>query len=898
MANGDVSTKRCSVATRPLASAIKKVDLGEGAPKVGDDYPIVPDLNEYFFNSVDLLSVFTRENAFGITNPAWERLLGWDAISLKTHNYFDLVHPDDVARTVHESEAEWDSTESERFGFENRLRCRDGSYRWIEWTSRRRGDLMYATGRDVTRRHGVLTQLDEYIEKTTAIFAAATDAIVVVDRDLNITEINPSGQRLFGVMNGGRFGHDVMKIMHLDDRQTVRDAMSRIFDFNEITTALFRVRSAEGGWRTFEARGQAMGNNTGAPTSAVIICRDITEAVSEETALADSLRKITAIIATAVDDITIIDRNFNVLESSPSRRSTSRLSASAPRVINVLSRIHPNDQAAAVEVGRRIFEEGSTETIRFRFQHPDGGWRTIESRGRALVDAAGPPISAVFTSRDVTEQELAERALARSVETTNAIMDSAVDVIVLINRDLTIIESSPASESVHGRAAQSRRGRPVLEFMHPDDRPMAESAMHRAFAEDELVNFHARMLHADGHTVIVEVRGRTLRDAPGPPTRLVFIARDVTEAAQAEAALARSVDLTRAIFDAAADSIVMIDRNLIVLEASPGHERLYGSPHNSVGENDSLDSMHPGDRSHVASSIERLFAQRSDRVTTFRFRGRHADGHWLTMESRGRLVQDMEGEVPMAVLVTRDISDAVARDEVLEEAKSEAERANRAKSEFMSRMSHELRTPLNSVLGFAQILQMESTSAGDVEIGDQIYRSGQHLLNLINEVLEISRIESGTIAVSLETIVLDDVIDECVGLVQPQANAMNVNIINVATKRHSVIADANRLRQVVINLLSNAIKYNTNGGTVSLTCEHRNEFLRLCIEDTGIGIAPEMINRLFIPFDRLGAESSGIDGTGLGLAVSKSLTEAMGGSLTLVNTSKNGCTFALELRVS
>jgi signal transduction histidine kinase len=193
---------------------------------------------------------------------------------------------------------------------------------------------------------------------------------------------------------------------------------------------------------------------------------------------------------------------------------------------------------------------------------------------------------------------------------------------------------------------------------------------------------------------------------------------------------------------------------------------------------------------------------------------------------------------------------------------------------------------------------MESTSAGDVEIGDQIYRSGQHLLNLINEVLEISRIESGTIAVSLETIVLDDVIDECVGLVQPQANAMNVNIINVATKRHSVIADANRLRQVVINLLSNAIKYNTNGGTVSLTCEHRNEFLRLCIEDTGIGIAPEMINRLFIPFDRLGAESSGIDGTGLGLAVSKSLTEAMGGSLTLVNTSKNGCTFALELRVS
>jgi PAS domain S-box-containing protein len=898
MANEEVPSKRSKIATRLLAGTNKMVDASECPPMATDEHTIVPDLSEYFFNSVDLLSVVARRNAMGFTNPAWETILGWDVASLKESDFIDFVHPDDVERTLRESELEWSSTESERIGFENRLRCRDGSYKWIEWTSRRRDDLIYATGRDVTRRHRVLIQLDEYIEMTRAIFTAATDAILVVDRGLRIVEMSPSGQQIFGVVNGGWIGQIALKIMHPNDHETVKDAIRRIFDFGEIATARFRARHVDGHWMTFEARGQAMESVSGSPTGAVVICRDISKAVAEEAALADSLRKITAIVDTAVDVITIIDRDFNMIELSPPTKPTTDTPMHVPRLQNMLSRIHPDDQVAVIESNRRIFEKGNTETIRYRYLDDDGNWRTMESRGRALIDAAGPPLTAVITSRDVTEAVLAETALAQSVETTNAIIDSAVDVIVLINSDLNIIEISPAAENVLGRTPSSRRGGFVLEFMHPDDRSTARTALRNAFDEDGFVNFRARMLHTDGRTVIVEVRGRTLRDALGPPTRLVFIARDVTEAVDADAALARSLDKINAIFYAAADSIIVVDRNLVIREASPGHHRLSGYPIEARLGHDSLEYVHSGDRSLFASSLERLFSQRTDQVTNFRFRSRHADGQWLMMETRARLVQEFEDTVPRAVLVTRDISETVARDDALENAKSEAERANRAKSDFMSRMSHELRTPLNSVLGFAQILQMESNSAADVEIGDQIYRSGRHLLNLINEVLEISRIESGAIAVSLETIALDDVIDECVDIVRPQASAMNVNIVKLTNECHSVIADQNRLRQVVINLLSNAIKYNSDGGSVLLTCELRNEFLRFCVSDTGNGIAPELIDRLFIPFDRLGAENSGIDGTGLGLAVSKSLAEAMGGSLTLVTSSEYGCTFALELRTS
>jgi PAS domain S-box-containing protein len=862
---------------------------------VSQEEPFVPQLDEYFWNSVDLLSVFSPGGRRGVTNPAWEKVLGWDTRSLQNIKFMDLVHPEDVERTEQEARHEWNDAEPTRFGFENRLRCLDGSYRWIEWTSRRRGDLVYATGRDVTNRHDELSQLDETIEINQAIFAAATDAILVIDRDMIIADSSPSGQQVFGFGDRDHLGNYALSIVHPNDRESVHIAFQRIFDFNEVVTTRFRARHADGHWITFEARGQAMGRTKGPATLAVVICRDVTRSVAEEEAHADSLRKITAIIDTAVDVITMIDREMNVIDVSPSAHLASGVPLELRRGRSVLNRVHPDDQSLIVEALQRIFERGETATVRFRFQNMDGQWLTVESRGRALVDAGGPPTTAVITTRDVTESVAAEMALAQSVETTNAILDASVDGIVMIDRDLIILESSSASERVHGVPPSERRGHHVLELMHPDDKPLAAEAFRKAFDEDGTVSFRSRMRHLDGRLVTVEMRGRTLQDAEGHPTRLVFIARDVSEAVAAEAALARSLEKTTAILAAAADSIVVIDRDLVVRESSPGTERIFGySRTDRIGQQ-VLNIMHLEDQPLVSDALKKLFEGDSDEVTTYRFRARHADGHEIAIETRGRLLRDAVGQEPQAVLVSRDITEAEARDKALEEAKSDAERANRAKSEFMSRMSHELRTPLNSVLGFAQILQMESRSTTDVEAGDQIYRSGQHLLNLINEVLEISRIESGTIAVSLESVLLDELVVECVNLVRPQARDMGVTIMSRKNRTHRVVADRNRLRQVLINLLSNAIKYNRPGGTVTLTREVRAGRLRLLVSDTGRGIAPELVGRLFIPFDRLGAESLGIEGTGLGLALSQSLAEAMGGTLSLESTSSEGTTFLLDL---
>jgi len=239
--------------------------------------------------------------------------------------------------------------------------------------------------------------------------------------------------------------------------------------------------------------------------------------------------------------------------------------------------------------------------------------------------------------------------------------------------------------------------------------------------------------------------------------------------------------------------------------------------------------------------------------------------------------------------------------EEAERAKQEAERANRAKSEFLSRMSHELRTPLNAILGFSQVLKMDGLEPGQEECVQQILKGGRHLLGLINEVLDISRIETGSLALSSEAVNVAELLTETLDLIRPLAAEREIRIQAPSERGCAgvVQADRQRLRQVLLNLASNAVKYNRHGGSIGFACKAAADGrIRILVHDTGPGIPTDKLQRLFTPFDRLGAEHTDIQGTGMGLALSKGLAEAMGGTLTAHSVQGQGSTFTLELAVA
>ena len=314
------------------------------------------------------------------------------------------------------------------------------------------------------------------------------------------------------------------------------------------------------------------------------------------------------------------------------------------------------------------------------------------------------------------------------------------------------------------------------------------------------------------------------------------------------------------------------------------------------------ESLAPEDRPAVFAALDLCQTQNQPFLIQYRLR-QPGSGNLRWIESRGMPSYGEDERMCAITGLSIDITARKLAETALRAAKEEAERANNAKSEFLSRMSHELRTPLNAILGFGQLLEMEVAGSSQESVG-HVLKAGRHLLGLIDEVLDIARIESGRLDLELETLDVREAAQESVGLVSLLARRSNVRLeTRVEARGCRLVADRQRFRQILVNLLTNAVKYNRVGGEVVITCraisrepDEPGEWTRVEVRDTGIGIAREALGRLFSPFERLGVEKAGtIEGTGIGLALSKGLVEAMGGRIGVESTLGVGSTFWVEL---
>jgi PAS domain S-box-containing protein len=500
---------------------------------------------------------------------------------------------------------------------------------------------------------------------------------------------------------------------------------------------------------------------------------------------------------------------------------------------------------------------------------------------------------------DISELDRTQAALEESEHKFRSIIETANEAVVGMDRDGLITKWNRQAETTFGWPRDEAIGRVLADTIIPvRHREGHRNGLERFLATGEARVLNKRLefeaLHRDGHEFPVELTISAIKVEGS--VRFVGFVHDITERKKGEEALRQSEATLRAVFAASPDIVTLLGPDGQLGAPSAGVTDVLGYELGEYVAMDRTSLVHPDDR-EIAAQV-RLVPLEAGKTVQVRFRIRHADGRWVMLETRAQAMTDEGGRPMGAVAVSRDVTKTVALEEALSSAKDEADRANRAKSEFLSRMSHELRTPLNAVLGFGQLLEMDGLEGEDAESVQQILKGGRHLLELINEVLDIARIESGKLRMSMEPIQMATALRETIELIRPLAADRRIELRTEGSWsiERCVKADHQRLKQVVLNLLSNAVKYNREGGTVTVRClEANGRRLRVEVSDDGPGIRPEFMERLFVPFDRLGAEASGVEGTGLGLALSKGLIEAMGGALGAESALGQGSTFFIEL---
>jgi PAS domain S-box-containing protein len=551
----------------------------------------------------------------------------------------------------------------------------------------------------------------------------------------------------------------------------------------------------------------------------------------------------------------------------------------------------------------------------------DGSLVELQLSAYLARDTEGRPVCMISSFMDISAHKQAERELLRS-EALLASIVQHLPAVVFLKRasDLRFELFNQTGEELLGLEKDAILDKTDFDLFPPEqaaffaakDREVLASGLPLDIPEEPVQG-------ADGQIHLMHTRKIGIYDTAGKPIYLLGIALDITERIQAIKALQRSeLELKQlnesletlvrdrtseirqqsrrydAILNTAIDGFFAADSMGRIRDANPAYCAMLGYTEDemlglSVPDIEAIES--PAD---VARRIEYLMVHRR---AHFDSRHRRKDGSEVEVEVS--ISTSNIGDEIMFYAFVHDITPRKAAAAAMSRARDEAERANAAKSEFLSRMSHELRTPLNAILGFGQLLEIDPEyplAPGQAHNVREILQGGQHLLALVNEVLDLSRIESGHMEIKLEPIAIGPLIEACVAHIQPLAAQRDLSIALTLEAPCAIQADYTRIKQVLLNLLSNAVKYNREGGRIEVGCHTvEGDRVRISVRDTGIGIAPEAMPRMFQLFERLETSYSGIEGAGIGLALSKRLVEAMSGTIGVQSTHGVGSTFWIDL---
>jgi PAS domain S-box-containing protein len=431
----------------------------------------------------------------------------------------------------------------------------------------------------------------------------------------------------------------------------------------------------------------------------------------------------------------------------------------------------------------------------------------------------------------------------------------------------------------------------VWAYIHPDDHQISSDAMREHLRTGKPFHCAYRVLKKNGEYIWTEVRADSIRDEHGRALLMSGVSFDVTALKKAEAALRESESRQERIIQSSNDGIWE-------WYADKGGFHFSSRCWELIGYDAQDDEITQGEDKLIV--WRKLIHPKAPFDIEYRLIGKNKQMHWV--RARGRASFNEEGKATRMSGANMDVTQIKLAEERVIQAKVAAEKANQAKSEFLSSMSHELRTPLNAILGYAQLFEYDlNLTQQQMTNMREIRKAGDHLLQLINDVLDLAKIESGKMTVSLEPVLVSRIINEAFTLLQTQADARGIRLYATmnSLENHYVIADNVRYKQALINLLSNAVKYNNMGGEVDVKLALiTSKTLRLSVRDNGKGIPANRQAEVFQPFNRLNAEFSKIEGSGVGLVITKQLVEMMNGRLDFDSTEGVGTEFWIDLPIA
>ena len=675
----------------------------------------------------------------------------------------------------------------------------------------------------------------------------ALDAVWQTDLTSGKTTVSRNTCSLLGhpsnsIDNEDNSHHWFLSQVHPKDARKVKAAVLRHWKHRTPFKLDFRFLGKDGKYRWLEARGQATWDNEEKPVHFAGHLSDIHERKlkAETIQLRESrLNEAESLVNAGNWELDLVTNKlhwspqiFSIFEIDP-----QEFNASSETFFTV---VHPEDRDAVRKTYLNSVKNHNLYAINHRLLMPDGRIKYVEEHGHTVYDSEGSPLRTLGTVQDITEREAAKQELQQ----LNEKLETLVEARTLGLNDARIKLERINSE-LEGR-----------------------------------------------------VRERTLK------------------LETANQFLQMSEQRFRILFEGMRDGLALCDPSMRLSLCNKEFERLTGYTRKEMEGTNLLEKLvHPEDHARlIKNNAKRLAGEKVNHNYEFRWirkdgETRFIDGSFDTVYFEDKLI-GIQG-------ICRDITDrrladaelrklnedlelrVKERTRDLEEARDSAMAANHAKSEFLSRVSHELRTPLNGIIGFSKLLQMSNLAERAEKNVNLIHKSGKHLLDLINDMLDISRIESGSVDFSFTLININELLNEIISLVAPMSDErkISVSLDNKVEEKLEWKADHKRLRQIFWNLASNGIKYNRVGGNLTFRAEIRDEkWLRISVIDTGLGIPKSKMHRLFSPFDRLDmeCEQSEISGTGLGLPMSKSLVEAMGGKILVESEEGKGSSFIIE----